>query len=75
MHPRYYGNFPRRIKRYAMDEGIVPVEDAVRAMTSLPAQILGLRDRGQVREGFSELTFSLPGEVITLDDKRPPPVS
>ena len=35
------------------DERVLTLEDAVRKMTSLPAQILGLRDRGQLREGFA----------------------
>lgn len=50
-HPRFYGNFPRKIRRYALERGIVSVEGAIRSMTSLPAQILGLRDRGLIREG------------------------
>ena len=50
-HPRYYGNFPRKIRRYAIEQGVVTVEGAIRSMTSLPAQILGLRDRGLIREG------------------------
>ncbi len=52
VHARYYGTFPRKIRHYAMDRGIVSVEDAIRSMTSLPATICGLRDRGMVREGF-----------------------
>ena len=50
-HPRYYGTFPRKIRRYALDQGVITVEGAIRSMTSLPAQIIGLRDRGLVREG------------------------
>jgi N-acyl-D-amino-acid deacylase len=52
VHARFYGTFPRKIRHYAMERGVQTVEDAVRSMTSLPAQICGLRDRGQVREGF-----------------------
>ena len=52
VHARFYGTFPRKIKRYAMDLGILSVESAVRSMTSLPAQLLGLRDRGMIREGM-----------------------
>jgi N-acyl-D-aspartate/D-glutamate deacylase len=51
-HARFYGTFPRKIRHYAIERGVLSVEDAVRSMTSLPAQILGLRTRGQVREGF-----------------------
>lgn len=52
VHPRYYGTFPRKIRHYALEAGALSLEAAVRSSTSLPAQILGLRDRGQVREGF-----------------------
>lgn len=52
VHARFYGSYPRKIRHYAVERGLMSVEDAVRSATSLPAQILGLRDRGQVREGF-----------------------
>lgn len=52
VHPRFYGTFPRKIARYARDRGVVSVPHAVRSATSLPAQVMGMRDRGQVREGF-----------------------
>jgi N-acyl-D-aspartate/D-glutamate deacylase len=51
VHPRFYGAFPRKIRHYAIERGVLTVEDAVRSCSSLPAQILGLRDRGWVREG------------------------
>ena len=51
-HARYYGTFPRKIRRYALERGVISVEFAVRAATSLPAQIIGLRNRGLLREGF-----------------------
>jgi N-acyl-D-amino-acid deacylase len=50
-HARFYGTFPRKIRHYAMDEGVLGVEDAIRSATSLPAQILGIQDRGTVRVG------------------------
>ena len=109
VHPRFYGSYPRKIRHYAMDRGLMTVADAVRSSTSLPAQILGFQDRGQVRVGFhadlvvldletiqdkatafephqysdgvdhvlvggnfvvenGELTWALPGEVLTLKD-------
>jgi N-acyl-D-aspartate/D-glutamate deacylase len=52
VHARFYGTFPRKIRHYAMERGVLSVENAVRSMTSLPALICGLRDRGQVREGL-----------------------
>lgn len=51
VHARYYGTFPRKIREYALERGVISVEDAVRSATSLPARILGLEDRGMVREG------------------------
>ena len=51
VHARYYGTFPRKIRHYALDRGVLSLEDAIRSMTTLPAQIMGLRDRGTLREG------------------------
>jgi len=52
VHPRYYGTFPRKIRHYAMTAGSLSVEEAVRSQTSLPARIMGLQDRGEIREGY-----------------------
>jgi len=52
-HPRNYGTNPRVLGHYVRDEKVLALEEAIRKMTSLPAQILGLRDRGQLREGFA----------------------
>ena len=62
-HARFYGTFPRKIRHYAIDRGVLSVEDAIRSMTSLPAQILGLRDRGLLREGMA-------ADVAVLDLAR-----
>lgn len=51
VHPRFYGAFPRKIRRYAIDRGLLSIEEAVRVSTSLPAGILKVRDRGVVRQG------------------------
>ena len=50
-HPRFYGTFPRVLGHYVR-EGVITLEDAVRKMTSAPAQRLGLWDRGLLKEGF-----------------------
>jgi N-acyl-D-amino-acid deacylase len=52
VHPRYYGTFPRKIAVYARDRGVLSVAEAIRSATALPAAIMGLRDRGLLREGF-----------------------
>ena len=50
-HPRYYGSYPRKIGHYARQRGIISLPFAVRSSTGLPAQIIGLTDRGVLREG------------------------
>ncbi len=50
-HPRSYGAFPRKIRLYAREKGVVGLEQAVRSMTSLPARVYDLRDRGVLRPG------------------------
>jgi len=52
-HPRNYSTNVRVLGYYVRDQRVLTLEDAVRRMTSLPAQILGLRDRGQLREGLA----------------------
>lgn len=52
-HARFYGSFPRKIRHYALDRGAISIEAAIRSSTSLPAQIMGLRDRGLIREGMA----------------------
>ncbi|MBN9502426.1 MAG: hypothetical protein BGO01_12720 [Armatimonadetes bacterium 55-13] len=50
-HPRSYGNNARVLARYVREQGVLKLEDAVRKMTSLPANTFRLRDRGQIRVG------------------------
>jgi N-acyl-D-amino-acid deacylase len=51
-HPRAYGNFARLLGKYVRDEKIVPLEQAIRRLTALPAENLKLRRRGQLRPGY-----------------------
>jgi N-acyl-D-amino-acid deacylase len=65
VHPRSYGTFPRILGRFARDDRVVSLEDAVRKMTWSTAQILGLRDRGMVKEGmFADLVIFDPATII-----------
>jgi len=50
-HPRSYGTFPRAIARYQRERKITTLPDMIRKMTSLPASVLGLSDRGVIAEG------------------------
>jgi len=52
-HPRGYGNNARVLGKYVRELKIITLEDAIRKMTSLPAQTFGLKDRGLIREGLA----------------------
>ena len=62
-HPRNYGTFPRVLGHYARDEKLLTLEDAVRRMTSLGAQRLGLKYRGLLREGYW-------ADIVVFDPNR-----
>jgi N-acyl-D-amino-acid deacylase len=51
-HPRAYGNFARLLGKYVRDEKVIPLAEAVRKLTSLPAQNLKIRERGRLKEGY-----------------------
>ena len=51
-HPRAYGSFARVLAKYVRDEGVIPMEEAVRKLSGLPAANLGLDRRGLLQEGF-----------------------
>jgi N-acyl-D-aspartate/D-glutamate deacylase len=53
VHPRFYGTFPRVLARFVRERKSLPLEEAVRRMTSLPTDRLGLKDRGRLREGYA----------------------
>ncbi|MEN5392497.1 D-aminoacylase [Stenotrophomonas sp. TWI377] len=65
-HPRAYGTFPRILAEYVKRRHVLTLEDAIRKMTSWPAQRMGLSDRGLIREGMRAdiVLFDLD----TLDD-------
>ena len=52
-HPRGYGTNARVLGRYVREQKVITLEEAIRRMTSLPAQRFGLHDRGLLREGMS----------------------
>jgi dihydroorotase/N-acyl-D-amino-acid deacylase len=52
VHPRTFGNYPRILGKYVRDEHVIPLEDAIRKMTSAVADRLSIRDRGLLEPGM-----------------------
>lgn len=72
-HPGAYGAFPRVLGHYVRERRLLGLEEAVRRMTSLPAERLGLRDRGVVREGAkADLVAFDPERIGALSDYAAP---
>ena len=76
--PRAYGSFPRILGQFVRDERLLSLEEAVRKMTSYPAQRLGLQDRGLLRDGMkADIVVFDPATVralATYDDPKQYPV-
>ncbi|HWI20236.1 MAG TPA: D-aminoacylase [Vicinamibacterales bacterium] len=77
-HPRNFGTFPRALGRYVRELKVIPLEDAIRKMSSLPASILGLTDRGSIKNGmWADLVIFDPATVAdkaTFEDPFQYPV-
>jgi N-acyl-D-aspartate/D-glutamate deacylase len=66
-HPRAYGAFPRKIRRYVMERGVVSLEQAIHSSTGLTATVLGVTDRGFLRPGaYADIVVFNPE---TIEDK------
>jgi N-acyl-D-amino-acid deacylase len=64
-HPRTYGTYPKVLGHYVREERLMPIETAIRKMTSLPAWRMGLKDRGEIRPGaFADITVFNPETII-----------
>lgn len=76
-HPRLFGTFPRVLGRYVREQGLITLEEAVRKMTSLPADTFGLVERGRIAEGmYADLVLFDPDAVAdraTYDDPKHEP--
>lgn len=63
-HPRTYNAFPRVLKRWVKEKSYLSLSDAIRKMTSLPASILGLNDRGVLKEGYKADIVVFDNDII-----------
>jgi N-acyl-D-amino-acid deacylase len=63
VHPRSYGTYPRILGKYVRDEHVIPLEDAIRKMTSAVAERLLIADRGLLRPGMY-------ADVVVFDPQR-----
>lgn len=64
-HPRFYGTFPRVLGKYAREDKIFDLATAVKKMTSMPAEKLKLKNRGQIKKGcYADITIFNPETVI-----------
>jgi N-acyl-D-amino-acid deacylase len=77
-HPRYYGTFPRVLGRYVRELKVLTLPEAVKKMTSMNADKIGIKDRGRLREGmWADITIFDPNSVIdraTFDNPHQYPV-
>jgi N-acyl-D-aspartate/D-glutamate deacylase len=65
-HPRCYGAFPKVLGHYVRDEKIISLENAIKKMTYLPAEKIGMKDRGRIQEGtFADLVIF---DFATIND-------
>jgi N-acyl-D-amino-acid deacylase len=63
-HPRAYGSFARLLGRYVRDEKLIPLEEAIRRLTSFPAENLKLDHRGRLAKDFyADLAIFDPGRI------------
>ena len=63
-HPRAYGNFARLLAKYVRDEKVIPLEEAIRKLTSFPAKVLSLTDRGRLAPGqYADVVVFDPATV------------
>jgi N-acyl-D-amino-acid deacylase len=63
-HPRAYGTFARLLGRYVRDENVIPLEEAIRRLTSFPAENLGIKERGTLKAGyFADIAIFDPATV------------
>jgi len=74
-HPRKYGTYPRKIRRYVLDEGVISMARMIRASSGQPAEVFGLSGRGRIAEGaFADVAvfdpLTIRDEATFLEPRR-----
>ena len=67
IHPGYFGTSGRLIREFALDRGTITLPHAIRSLTGLPAQILGLADRGRIAPGMKADVVVFDPQTIGTD--------
>ncbi|HLM83952.1 MAG TPA: amidohydrolase family protein, partial [Candidatus Bathyarchaeia archaeon] len=63
VHPRCFGTFPRVLEKYVREEKVLSIEDAIKKMTSMPAEKLGIASRGRLEK-------NLLADIVVFDPER-----
>lgn len=72
-HPRAYGTFPRILGYYVREKGVLTLEEAISKMTSLPADRLGLTERGRIKEGnIADIVIFDPDQITDVSTFEDP---
>lgn len=72
-HPRFYGTYPRILCKYVREEKVIRLEEAIRKMTSFPAQRFGILDRGILRPGmYADITVFSPENICEKSTFKEP---
>ncbi len=75
-HPRQYGTHARILEHYTLERGLISLEEAIRKMTSLPASLLGLDDRGGLKPGmWADLVILEPDSIANRASHAEPQLS
>jgi N-acyl-D-aspartate/D-glutamate deacylase len=63
-HPRLYGTYPRKIRRYVLDKPVITMERMIQSASQQVAEVYGIRERGSIRAGyFADVIVFDPGTI------------
>jgi N-acyl-D-amino-acid deacylase len=75
-HPRLFGSYPRFLRQYVREERVFSLQEGIRKITSFPAEILGIPDRGRIAEGcWADLVLFDPEHIADRATYEQPELS